>query len=356
MSISDIRCHQTRLPLNHPLRNATVEITGFTILLVDVVDENGLCGEGIAFTIDPRQMPAVVSSVELFRDAFLGSDPNDVTGTYEKCLRRLGFLGMSGAPIHALSAIEGAVWDLRGKRTGSSIASLLGRSRTAVPVYASQGLWTNQDTPDLVRQAATFVDAGYRGMKLRLTNDLSADIPRIAAIRRQIGDDIQLMVDANQGMSYRQALRFVEHAAEFDLEWFEEPFRPHEIGALRDLRSKSAIPIASGESDYTRFGCQKLLDEHAVDILMPDLQRVGGVSDFIAVCAASAANAVPISSHLFPEMSLQIMAHARCVHSLEMVDWFSPLFSEQIELDEGYATVPSRPGWGFTVNRSLFDI
>lgn len=350
MKIVDIRTTVARKPLARPLANATVRIEGLTILFLEVIGEDGI-GESIGFTILAEQMPLVVASVELFRDLFVGSDVHAVTKAHAEGRRRLSFLGPSGAPIHALALIEAATQDLRAKSVGLSLASMLGRSRDAVPVYASQGLWTNQDIPALIDEADAFLAAGYRAMKLRLRGDPVFDLPRVEALRVHVGAPVQIMVDANQALSLREALGFAHDLREFDIAWFEEPFASHETQAFRLLTERSPIPVATGESLYNAFAFADLVRVRGADILMPDLQRVGGVGEFVAVCALAACHDLPVSSHLFPEMSLALMAHAPSAHSLEMVDWFADLYEERIELVHGAALAPDRPGWGFTVDR-----
>ncbi|MGU3401121.1 mandelate racemase/muconate lactonizing enzyme family protein [Brucellaceae bacterium D45D] len=352
MKIAEIRYHIGTRSLPRHLRNATVELRALTIIFVEIVAEDGAFGEAIGFTINPLQMPLVTSSLALFSDLYLKADSDDVGALLKSSLGRLSFIGQGGAPIHALALLDSALWDLRARALGVSLGSLLGRSRDRVPVYASQGLWVDQDIGMLIEEAQAFVDAGYRMMKLRLCCEHKKDMERITALRKHLAPDIALMVDANQGMSFVQARDFMADARDLDLEWLEEPFLPHQHDEMRQLRALSNIPLATGESDYTRHGFARLIKQGCADVLMPDLQRVGGVSEFVAVTQMAQVANLPVSSHLFPEMSLQLLAHAPLVHSLEMVDWFASLYEQTITLENGYARVPNLPGWGFDVRRT----
>jgi L-alanine-DL-glutamate epimerase-like enolase superfamily enzyme len=188
-------------------------------------------------------------------------------------------------------------------------------------------------------------------MKLRLAGRRETDLPRLAEVRRAIGNHIDLMVDANQAMTAADAIRLGREMAQFGIAWFEEPLPAHNLDHLAEVAAALATPIASGENEYTRYGFRRMIEAKAARILMPDLQRVGGVSEFIKVAALAAAPDLPVSSHLFSEMSLQLMAALPNATLLEQVDWFAPLYQEQLVLVDGCFTLSDRPGWGFSFDR-----
>jgi L-alanine-DL-glutamate epimerase-like enolase superfamily enzyme len=351
MKIIDLRTTAVRLPLAEPLGNATATITTLSCLVVDLLTDEGAAGENLIFTIRPEQLPLLDAMVHVLRDAVVGRDPDDTEAFFQDAWRRINFIGFAGVSIMGISAIEGAMWDLRGKRAGLSISRLLGRARGTIPAYASSGLWLTQDIASLTRQAAGFVEKGFKAMKLRLAGNTEIDIARVAAVRNAIGEKIGLMVDANQALSPGDAIRLGQALEPYDIAWFEEPVPAHALDQSAMVASALSVPIASGENEYTRYGFRRMIEAKAASILMPDLQRVGGVSEFSRVGALAASFDLPISSHLFPEMSLQLLGHVPTAHSLEHVDWFAPLYKEQIALKDGIAEIPDTPGWGFTIDR-----
>ena len=169
-----------------------------------------------------------------------------------------------------------------------------------------------------------------------------------ALVRKAIGPGIRLMADANQGLTRVQAIRLGRALEEFDLTWFEEPLPAWDLEGLARVAAALDTPIASGETEYTRYGFRRMLTLRSADILMPDLQRVGGVSEFMRVGHMAESHDIPVSSHLFPETSLQVLGALSNANFLEYMPWFSELYNETIEFEDGNAVVPERPGLGFT--------
>ena len=189
-------------------------------------------------------------------------------------------------------------------------------------------------------------------MKMRLGSpEPATDVARVRAVRTAIGPKIKLMADANQGLTESQAIRLGRALEEFDLTWFEEPLPAWDLDGLARVAAALDTPIASGETEYTRYGFRRMLELRSADILMPDLQRVGGVSEFMRVGHMAESYDIPVSSHLFPETSLQVLGALANTIYLEYMPWFSKLYNETIEFAEGQAIVPERPGWGFTFNQ-----
>jgi L-alanine-DL-glutamate epimerase-like enolase superfamily enzyme len=228
---------------------------------------------------------------------------------------------------------------------------LLGGAKTVVPAYQSGGLWLSSSTDELVAEAERFIAQGFKAMKMRLGSpDPKADIARVKAVRDAIGPHIKLMADANQGLNEAQAIRLGRMLELFDLTWFEEPLPAWDLEGLARVSAALDTPIASGETEYTRYGFRRMLELRSADILMPDLQRVGGVSEFMRVGHMAESHDVPVSSHLFPETSVQVLGALANAIYLEYMPWFSKFYHEELEFKDGNAIVPERPGWGFTFN------
>jgi L-alanine-DL-glutamate epimerase-like enolase superfamily enzyme len=189
-------------------------------------------------------------------------------------------------------------------------------------------------------------------MKMRLGSpDPATDIARVRTVRAAIGPHIKLMADGNQGLDESRAIRLGRALEEFDLTWFEEPLPAWDLDGLARVAAALDTPIASGETEYTRYGFRRMLELRSADVLMPDLQRVGGVSEFMRVGHMAESYDIPVSSHLFPETSLQVLGALSNTIYLEYMPWFSKLYNEPIEFADGQAIVPERPGWGFTFNQ-----
>jgi L-alanine-DL-glutamate epimerase-like enolase superfamily enzyme len=259
-------------------------------------------------------------------------------------------------PVVGISALDSALWDLLGKSTGLPLYRLLGGARDRVPAYHSGGLWLSSSTSELVAEAESFAAAGFKAMKMRLGHaDPTVDVARVRAVRDAIGPGIRLMADANQGLTESQAIRLGRALEGFDLTWMEEPLPAWDVEGLARVAAALDTPIASGETEYTRYGFRRMLELRSADVLMPDLQRVGGVSEFIRVGHMAESHDIPVSSHLFPEMSIQVLGALANASYLEYMPWFSDLYNEKLEFEGGDALVPERPGFGFTFDMATIN-
>ena len=188
-------------------------------------------------------------------------------------------------------------------------------------------------------------------MKIRVGNaDYRQDVERVRAVREAVGPNIELMVDANQSFTAKQSIRLGRQLEEFNLLWFEEPVAAYNLQGHAEVRLKLDTPVASGETEYTRYGMRDMIKAQACDILMPDLQRIGGLSEMRKTAALAASFDIPISTHIFTEHSLSIAGSTANCMSVEHMPWFAPLFNEPINIEDGMIDIPQRPGCGFTFN------
>ena len=200
-------------------------------------------------------------------------------------------------------------------------------------------------------EAQRFTEMGFRAVKIRVGHDLPTDLDRIRTVQSELGDGIAVYTDANQAFEPKEAIRRGLALADAGVTWFEEPVAAGDFAGHAMVRAALPIDVASGETEYTRFGMQQYLDAGSVDVLMPDLQRVGGYTEFKVAASAAAAKNVPISSHFFTEYSLAVGGSEVGCRTIESIDWFQPLFNEAPELVDGQLVVPDRPGHGFTFDR-----
>ncbi len=352
MKVVRVETQPVTLPLDQPIGSALGTIACFGCIIVSVHLDSGVVGENLVFTLNDRRTRVLRQMVDELADLVVGRDSGHISGFWARAWKDINFLGHKGVTVAGLSAIDGALWDAAGKSAGLPLYRLLGGARDRVPAYHSGGLWLSRSVDELQAEAQGFVSQGFRAMKMRLgLPDPAQDIARVRAVRTAIGPGVKLMADANQGLNEAKAIRLGRQLEEFDLTWFEEPLPAWDIDGLARVAAALDTPIASGETEYTRYGFRRMLELRAADILMPDLQRVGGVSEFMRVGHMAEAYDIAVSSHLFPETSLQVMGALSNANFLEYMPWFSPLYNEALAFSEGDAVVPERPGWGFTFNR-----
>lgn len=352
MKVTAVETQPVTVRLDQPIGSALGEIASFGCILVTVRTDAGITGENLIFTLNDRRTKVLRQMVDELADVAVGHDAGHIAGFWARAWKDINFLGHKGVPVAGISAIDGALWDALGKAAGLPLYRLLGGAQNRVPAYHSGGLWLSRSIDELVAEARGFVDQGFRAMKMRLgLPDPAEDIARVKAVRDAIGPGVRLMADANQGLTEAQAIRLGRRLEPFDLTWFEEPLPAWDLDGLARVAAALDTPIASGETEYTRYGFRRMLELRSADILMPDLQRVGGVSEFMRVGHMAESHDIAVSSHLFPETSVQVLGALSNATFLEYMPWFSSLYNETLEFRDGSAAVPERPGWGFTFNR-----
>jgi L-alanine-DL-glutamate epimerase-like enolase superfamily enzyme len=348
MKITRLRTRAVQYPLDLASGAGYDKQRSMGCVLTWLESDQGVVGQGLISTLNGKRLATFKSLVDSLAPLIEGSDPGFAGAFLQKAWADLRSNGARGMAALGVAAVETALWDLRAKLAGLNVARMIGACRPAVPAYISAGLWVDRSLDQLQAAAAGHVQRGFRAMKLRLTGDLERDPERVRAVREAIGPSIALLADANQRMDASRAMRLGRRLEAFGLEWIEDPV------AYDDLRGSAAVaaaldtPIASGENASTARGADELLRAGAVDVLMVDLQRIGGPSEFLKSAHLAEAAGTPFASHLFSEMSLALLATISNAIYLECMPWHSPVYREPLELDErGRAVVPDRPGWGF---------
>ncbi|SAK56067.1 mandelate racemase/muconate lactonizing protein [Caballeronia hypogeia] len=349
MRITDIDLAVVKLPLERPQATAIHRFDHVAALLVTVHTDAGVSGEGYAFCFDIERMQSIAALARSLKSHYVGRDPHDVEALWAEAFRSLNFYGQAGIAVISLTPFDVACWDVIGKAANRPLYQLFGACRSSVPIYASGGLWLSHTQAELEAEARAFLEQGFKAMKLRLGSARwQDDVKRVECVRAAIGDDIALMVDANQGLTPDKAIRLGRELERFNLVWFEEPLPTWDDAGNAALAAALDTAIASGETEYTRYGVRRMVEARAADIMMPDLQRMGGYTEMRKATDYLAARDVPVSPHIFTEHSMHIVASSRHGMYCESFPWFEPLFRQKVTLDEkGHAPMPTGPGVGF---------
>ncbi len=356
MKITDVRTVRVNIPFAKPLRTSihSFECAGCVLVFMDT--DEGITGESYVFSLNIPRLKVFEAMIQSFKPEVVGEDPHYTEKIWQKIWQDINFFGHKGVTLFGLSAIDVACWDIKGKAAGKPLYKMVGAFRDQVPVYASGGLWLSQTIDELTKEAKDFIAQGFRYMKLRIGKPrIEEDVERVRAVRQAIGPDIGLMVDANQAFKVNHAIKLGRKLEEFDLVWYEEPVAAYDLEGSAQVAAALDVPIASGETDYTRYGFRQMLEVKAADVLMPDLARMGGYTDFLKVAHMAEAYEVPVSPHIFSEQSLQIMGMIPNGSYLEHMPWFSPLFREKIEIKNGMVEIPTRPGVGFSFDPAAIE-
>jgi len=337
------------VPLPRPIATSIHAIRSVGCVLVDVRTTDGAVGQGFLFAIDGRRIRAFDEVVRDYARLVEGRDTGDAEAIWASVWADLNPTGHAGITVSALAAVDVAVWDAHARALGVPLHSLFGTCRGRVDAYASSGLWLSAGLDDLAVEARGFVDSGFRAVKVRIGSmDVADDMARVRTVREAVGPEVSVHVDANQGFDVDQAVAVARVLAPLDVAWLEEPVAYDDLAGHARVRADGGLPVATGETVFARAGISAVLDAGACDVVMPDLQRVGGYTEMRRACSAAETAGVPVSTHFFTEHSLAVAASTPGCASVEHVDWFAPLFVEDMELDDGQLVVPDRPGTGFT--------
>ena len=317
MKITDVRAYPISFPI--PAANRVALGIGTAVkrdaVVVKVTTDDGIVGWGEAH--HGRAHTAVAKLIETtLKQLVLGMDAHDVTGVWEKMYRfQLASHGMGAGACLAISGIDIALWDIRGKALGLPLYKLLGGSRKAIPAYAGGVSLGYQPPGQLIEEARKSIDAGYKAIKLRVGDSPKADIERMRAVR-QAFRDVTILTDANIGYRVEDVRQVMPVMDELGIGWLEEPFPAHDYRSYREARTFGRTPLAAGENHYTRFEFDRMIEDGAITILQPDLSKTGGITEALRVAALASAWKLPIHPH----SSMTGLNHAATIHFLAAID------------------------------------
>ncbi len=337
-------------PFSVPPKTATGTLTDAAMVLIDLETESGIVGRSYLFAFSPLFLTPLAATVESLGSLIIGDALAPLS--LEKKLRsRLKLIDTPGLIGLALAGIDMAAWDAHAKTYDLPLAQLLGSDVTEVQAYNSCGLWID-DTATLADEAeALLASNDFQALKLRIgREDARADLAAIRQVVNRIGDNVHLMVDYNQSQTVSSAMERMRVLDNEGLYWIEEPIRHADYKGSAQIARAMATPLQTGENLCGDFELQCAIDAGAANLYMPDVQRIGGVSGWLRAAALCNANGFSMSSHLFPEVSVHLLAATPTSHWLEYVNWADPLLEKPLEVLNGMAQIPSRPGIGIEWN------
>ena len=371
MKIVDVRTHILDHQLATPFASASMRFGRRTHILVEITCDNGTTGWGEC--LGPALPNAAV--VEAYKRWLIGADPLQTEKIWITLYNALRDQGQRGLTVTALSGIDIALWDIKGKHFGVPISTLLGgRFRDSVAAYAT-GSFKRDGVDRLEDNVAEMVrhrDAGFHAAKIKIGFGVEEDLRVIRAVRQAVGDEMRLMVDANHGYDVLEALDFGRRAAELRLDWFEEPVLPEQLSAYRAVRDGQPIPVAGGETWHTRWGMREPIETRAVDIIQPDLAGVGGFTEARRIMDMAALHNVRLIPHVWGTAvhiaaALQFMAalipNPPRDHPIEPILEFDrtdnpfrqAVVKTPIEHVGGVVQIPDGPGLGIEIDRDAVE-
>jgi mandelate racemase len=348
--IRELRLRAVAAPMKRPLATSTGKLTEAALLLIDLHTDAGIVGRSYLFGIGKHNLAPIARLVEAMGQML----KDDALAPFEierKLRARYTLLGVHNIVLFALSGVDMAAWDALGQALGQPLARLLGGTLRPVRAYNSKGLGL-LPLKDLAQEATELVDEGFRAVKLRVGRATAKeDLEALRLVKKAIGPEVTLMVDFNQALSLAEALargRMIDE--EGGVLWIEEPIRADDFSGCRRIRDEIRTPIQIGENFMGPEQMAQALAAGACDYVMPDAERIGGVTGWMRAAALAQAAGLEMSSHLFPEVSAHLLAVTPTAHWLEYVDWADPILAEPLSIDQGHISIPERPGIGIAWN------
>jgi mandelate racemase len=350
LKIKSITVRAVAVPIRRPLKTSTGAVSIAPLLLVDLRTNEGIVGRSYLFSITRNHLKPIASLVEAMAEMLMGDavTPFEI----EKKLRaRYTLLGVHNIVLFAMAAIDMCAWDALGQALGQPVVRLLGGEPRPVPAYNSNGLGIQALKP-LAKEAEQLVADGFSAVKLRLGRpEAKADLEALRAVKKAIGPDIVLMVDFNQGLTVAEAIqrgRMIDE--EGGVLWIEEPVRADDFAGCAKVAHEVATPIQVGENFMGPEQMAQAIAAGCCDYVMPDAQRIGGVTGWMRAAALAQGAGLEMSSHLFPEASVQLLAVTPTCHWLEYVDWANPVLETPVCIEKGHAVGVPAPGLGMKWN------
>jgi L-talarate/galactarate dehydratase len=347
MKITSVEVLPVEVPIDFPYGG----VQSVSAAVARLGTDDGLEGIGHAMPLYGRNFRSLVTAVEELGQLLLGEDPRQPERNHQKIAPSLP----GGTETMAAAALDIAVWDLTSKAASLPLYRLLGGHRDRVAAYASLRLGRDKKAEELPAVAASLVEQGFRAMKTNLGPDpsVSVAVNRIRGVREAIGPDVRLLVDVNFNWNPAQAIRVGHALEEFELFWIEDPVPTANLAGLAEVKQALHTPVMAGEALFGVAPFRPLFEARAVDLVMPDIMRAGGITPFLKIAHMAEAFGLPLANHLMPEISASLIAAVPHGVIVEYVAFATKLFHNCPPLENGDLVLSERPGHGLELDEEF---
>jgi len=346
-TIRKLTVRAVRVPMTEPHRTASGVITESPLVLVDVLTDQGITGHAILFTYTLAALGPTARLVSNLAELVVG-EALSPAAIYDRLSRRFRLLGTQGLVGMALAGIDMALWDALARLHNMSLWQLLGGNATPVPAYGAIGY---DGVVESARVAEDWAKRGFRGVKAKIGyNSAQEDGEVVRAIRSAVGSTVAIMVDYNQSLTPIEAVQRIRVIEESDLTWVEEPTLAHDFEGHASIAREVETPIQCGENWWGPLDLRHAIRAKASDYVMPEVMKIGGITGWRIASALAEAHAIPMSNHLWPEISAQLLSVTPVAHWLEYSDWWNPILAQPLVIEQGCAQPGTAPGSGIEWN------
>ncbi|WP_417516207.1 enolase C-terminal domain-like protein [Minwuia sp.] len=344
MKLRGIKARPVVVPMNRPVVTGGGAVEKAAFVLIDLETDSEIVGRSYVFAVSPVLARGLVALIDGLAETIAG-DAVVPRALHEKMNRSLRLAGVEGFIGWAIAGIDMAVWDAFAKDADAALYHLLGGERREIDAYNSNGL--GLIGPEAAAREARELAQGFGAIKLRLGYpDVDDDVEVIESVMNAVPDSLPVMCDYNQSLTRAEAKVRLSAIDECGLTWIEEPIAHDDIQGYVGLCSGFETPIQLGENARSPAEISRLIAAEAADFLMPDVAKIGGITNWMNAAEQCAGAGIRLSTHLFPEVSIHMMSASPTAHWLEYVDWAAPFLAAPLEVHKGKATPPDTPGTG----------
>jgi len=354
VKITQVTVNVLRVPVDRPYVAGGRAVDANWHVLARITTSDGV--EGIGYIVYPRPdlMTTIGHAARELGEHLIGMSVLEPEAAWDRLARRGDWVGPGGLLHCALTPLDIAVWDAAGKTLGQPLHRLLGGYRDRLPTYASDGLWVSLSPAELAASAKRHVENGFGAVKLRLGKEATPEMEarRVLAVREAVGPDVRIMVDAVESWSLARARRTGRVLQDAGIAWLEDPVHHLDVTGLAELRRRLEIPIAAGEHLYHLDAFRRLLEAQAVDVVILDLARVGGVTPWRKIAAMAHAHRVPVCGHVVPEIQVHLLSAVPNGHMVEYVPRSAGILAAMPRVEGGELLAPQAPGLGLELDEA----
>jgi L-alanine-DL-glutamate epimerase-like enolase superfamily enzyme len=351
MKVIDLRSWMYKYPYPTPIVNGKYVYKENKFVILELHTDEGITGIGWVSGSE-----VVKTTLDQMRSLIIGMDPLRPEHVWEKLYQPKVF-GRKGHTIRALSGVDIALWDIMGKVAGLPLYRLLGGYRNKIEAYLAGGYYEEgKGLDELAKEMAGYVEMGAKSVKMKVgVTSIKEDVERVRVVREAIGDDINLLIDANNAYTPATAIQLARKIEKYDIFWFEEPIASDNLEGLAAIKDKTSIPIASGENEFTRWGCKDLVQYGKIDYLNADAAIMGGITEWRKVAGYCAAFDLPVVPHGHQELQVHLVCSQPNGLMIEyyrsnVKPLLQVMFKEPLPYKDGYVEAPEKPGLGLEID------